>query len=350
MGGAAKAALLLCEELSQAGARVTLFVTLPPDPAIVRRLKTSDVAIQTPAIPVGWRHALPQRVIAFQLWLAAAARRPRFVQFVGLSREAREMLKLPRVASIYLWETTEGQPGNKFVDREVPALLHRAAAVMVPSTTIESNVRSTYGYTGNVRHLPYWAEDPEALIPAYDRASMDSSKRSQKILYFGRLDPDKGFAYLLPAFEMVRRTHPEAVLSICGGGNPANVPGLESPRDGVTVLGRVSSEDLDREIRSARTVVLPSLHEGYPISLLEACGRSTPIVATSVGSIPEVFANRWCALIVPPGDTHALAGALSQILDESADVHEARRTDSRNLFQEVSSPDAVRKLLAHAYA
>ncbi len=350
MGGAAKATLLLCEQLALAGARVTLFVTLPPEPAIAGRLKLSDVALRTPAIPVGWRHAIPQRAIAAQLWLEAAARRPRFVQFVGFSREAREILKLPNVTPIYLWETTEAQPGNKFVDREVPALLHRAAAVVVPSTTIERNVRSTYGYTGSVRYLPYWAEDPEAGVPAVDRQSSCSPKLSQRILYFGRLDPDKGFEYLLPAFELVRRTHPDAALSICGGGNPASVPGLTSPPAGVSVLGQISSEELDREIRDASAVVLPSLHEGYPISLLEACGRSTPIVATSVGSIPEVFANRKCALIVPPKDVDALAEALSRILDEPPDVHEARRSDSRALFEEVSSPGVVRQMIAHAYA
>lgn len=60
--------------------------------------------------------------------------------------------------------------------------------------------------------------------------------------------------------------------------------------------------------------MLPSLHDGYPLSLLEACARRTPVIATTVGSIPELFDGRACALLVRPRDTTDLSQAMAKIL------------------------------------
>jgi glycosyltransferase involved in cell wall biosynthesis len=345
VGGAAKATLLLCEALGKIGAKVTLFVTLAPDDDVLARLTTRGINVRMPAVRVGWRAALPQRVIALQLWTSARKEKPRLIHVVGLSREAREILRLPKVAPVYVWETTEAQPANKFVDAGVPGFLERAEAVLVPSATIEENVRSTYRYNGAIGRLPYWAEEI-----ATGESHHGGAGPRRKILYFGRLDRDKGFEYLLRAFQSLRVSLPDAELTICGGGDARNIPGLVPAPAGVTVLGRVSSDALDRLIRESDVVVLPSFHEGYPISLLEACARSIPVVATSVGSIPEVFSGRKCALLVPPKDAQSLTRALLMILTEPGETYSERRKDSRRLFEEVSSPAVIEDQLRQAYA
>lgn len=337
--------MLLCEALAAAGASVTLFVTLRPDPSTAERLERKGVKLRSPILSLGWQRAIPQRTLVFQMWLAALAHQPRFIHMIGLSREAREILRLPHVAPVYVWETTEAQTSNKFVDQRIHRFLDRAQAVLAPSATVEQNLRSSYGYKGKVLRLPFWAEEP-----AESSSNRASHVRTNTILYFGRLDSDKGFEYLLSAFQSMRARQPDARLVICGGGDPSSIPGLVPAPDGVTLLGRVSEMKLDELIRQADTVVLASLHEGYPISLLEACARGAPIVATSVGSIPEVFSNRKCAILVPPRDSAALARALETMLDDSDADHMTRRADSRLLFEEVSAPAVVRSMLAQAYA
>jgi Glycosyltransferase len=64
--------------------------------------------------------------------------------------------------------------------------------------------------------------------------------------------------------------------------------------------------------------VLPSLSEGSPNALLEAMACSLPIVATRVGGVPEIATDGTTALLVPPRQPLALAGAIVRLLDDAA--------------------------------
>jgi glycosyltransferase involved in cell wall biosynthesis len=62
-------------------------------------------------------------------------------------------------------------------------------------------------------------------------------------------------------------------------------------------------------------LVMPSLHEGLPYTLLEAMSLATPIIASQVGGLAEVLQDEITALLVPPGDPAALARAISRLRD-----------------------------------
>src|SRR5439155_12031122 len=57
-----------------------------------------------------------------------------------------------------------------------------------------------------------------------------------------------------------------------------------------------------------------SLSEGLPLALLEAMFAARPIVASAVGDVPVALASGAVGLLVPPGDSAALAGALQRLL------------------------------------
>jgi glycosyltransferase involved in cell wall biosynthesis len=59
---------------------------------------------------------------------------------------------------------------------------------------------------------------------------------------------------------------------------------------------------------------LPSLHEGMPLSLLEAMALGIPVVAARVGGVPEVVTDGVDGVVVPPADDDALATALADLL------------------------------------
>ena len=344
VGGAAKATVLLCDALVELGARVTLFVTLMPSDDVRDELVQKGVVVVAAFVRGGWRYRLPQACLVMQIWIRALYQRPSLIHVVGISREAGQLLGLPSLAPVYVWETTEAQPGNKFVDAGAARSLHRARAVLVPSATIERNVRATYKYAGLISRLPFWCQDVPTQLERDSRTAPRAS-----ILFFGRMDPEKGLPDLVKAFTSVQKIVRGARLTLCGGGEVQQATGLSSLPVGIEFAGRVSSDDLDRLIRGADVVVLPSLHEGYPISLLEACARSVPIVATTVGSIPELFAGRTCALLVPPQNPQLLAEAIVDILTELPGVHDKRREDSRAVFEAVSSPAIVLSNLRRAY-
>jgi|SRR5215204_3387631 len=342
VGGAAKATLLLCEALADIGKRIKLFVTLPPAPAVAEGLASRGVEVVVPLVNKGWRWDLPQRLNALQIFLSARRHPPSFIHSVSLSAEAKYLLRFPRVAPLYLWESTEALPHVKFLDRDIHRLLHKAEAVLSPSETVAENIRQTYDYRGDIRLLPFWVESPPPSAPA-------PHVRTGNLLYVGRLDRDKGFEYLFDAFRQIQPSNPGVSLTVCGGGEIEMVRGLANGSPAIRVRGYVDADEYERVMNHCDAFVLPSLHEGYPLSLLEACARRKPVIATAVGSIPELFAGRPCALLAPPRDAASLAQSMNTLFAESEELYAARCADARALFEEVSSKPVVMARLADLY-
>src|SRR5438046_2301243 len=71
-------------------------------------------------------------------------------------------------------------------------------------------------------------------------------------------------------------------------------------------------------LRVASVVVVPSFMESCPYSLIEAMALGKPIVASNVPGVTDMVSDGESALLVPPGDPHALAGALQRILSDES--------------------------------
>lgn len=338
-GGAAKATLLLCMSLARLGKHVKLFVSLPPDARTTGRLRGSGVDIVTSRVQRGWRLGLPQRSVALQLYWSARRHAPSAIYSVSLSSEARHFLHFPPVAPMYLWETTEALPHVKFLDSRIAPHLARVAAVLAPSRTIAENVRSTYGYSGRIEILPFWVEEP-ACAPSFQ-----TTERAGRLLYVGRLDLDKGFEYLFEAVRRIRRVCPAVQMVVRGAGPVQPLRELAAGDPGILIGGYADEEEWEAELWRCDALVLPSLHEGYPLSLLDACARGKPVITTAVGSIPEVFAGRPCALLSPPRDVPGLMRAIETVLSEDDETYLARCRDARALFEEVSSEAVIQRRL-----
>ena len=69
-------------------------------------------------------------------------------------------------------------------------------------------------------------------------------------------------------------------------------------------------------MQASDLVVLPSLSEGLPISLVEAMALGRPVVSTHVGGIPEVAQADVTAMLVPPRDASALSSAIVRMLGD----------------------------------
>jgi glycosyltransferase involved in cell wall biosynthesis len=130
----------------------------------------------------------------------------------------------------------------------------------------------------------------------------------------GRLEEQKGHAVLIAALEMVAAGGLDFVVAFAGRGSleadlerRVHAAGLA---DRVRFLGQV--ESIGPILAAADAVVLPSLWEGLPLTLLEAMVRARPVIASAVGGIPEVIEDGVGGVLVPPGDPAALAQALER--------------------------------------
>lgn len=139
------------------------------------------------------------------------------------------------------------------------------------------------------------------------------------VLFVGRLYArQKGLEPLIEAFARVAPAR-KARLRIVGEDWGGLGPLLDRAQqlgvaDRVVATGPLSRADLLLEFASADLFVLPSLFEPFGIVLLEAMASGLPIVATRVGGIPEVAIDRRTALLVPPGDSAELGGAMEAVL------------------------------------
>jgi len=83
----------------------------------------------------------------------------------------------------------------------------------------------------------------------------------------------------------------------------------------VYLVGRFKRKELPSILRAADAFVLPSLTEGFPLSIVEAMAYGLPIVATDVGGVPELIENGVTGLLCPPDDARSLAVAILTIIN-----------------------------------
>jgi glycosyltransferase involved in cell wall biosynthesis len=137
-----------------------------------------------------------------------------------------------------------------------------------------------------------------------------------------QLFPRKGIRFLIEAAAALKPRFPDLKLVLAGDGfeRPALArlaEGLGIARD-VTFLGWVANSELPPYYRSAAVSVIPSLEEGFGIPAAEAMGCETPVVASDAGGLPEVVEHGVTGLIVPRGDSTALAEAIGSLLADPA--------------------------------
>ena len=143
------------------------------------------------------------------------------------------------------------------------------------------------------------------------------------VLALGTVEPRKGLPDLVRAFDRLAETREDLRLVVAGPdgwGADAFAAAVSSARSGARVrrIGWVDTAQKADLLAGARVLAVPSVYEGFGYPPLEAMTVGTPVVATSVGSLPEVLGDG--ARLVAPGDLDALADALAEVVDDDV-VH-----------------------------
>lgn len=137
------------------------------------------------------------------------------------------------------------------------------------------------------------------------------------ILFLGRLCKDKGIVELVEAMKDVTKKFADAKLYLGGMWEDKELESIVNELgNNVSFLGWVGSEEKARLLKECSIYVLPSYYEGQPVSVLEAMGYSLAVVATNVGTLPEMIISGESGVLIEPKDAKNLEEALLKLLSD----------------------------------
>ncbi len=239
-------------------------------------------------------------------------------------RAEGDYAKVITVHDVYYMEAREMFPAAtvKYWDRYLPKSVEEADAVIVPSRSTRDDVLRNFSCPGSKVHVvphgvsrSYFEPDgeggmPPDLPPGY-------------LLCVSPISPRKNIPALLDAYSLLDTDLP---LVIAG---PRAFKWKEACRKmgstpGVIHLEQVPEGQMPALYHGAALFVYPSVYEGFGLPLLEAMASSTPVIACSNSSVPELVGDA-ALLLEDSGDARALARAMSSVLEDPSRMKEMAR-------------------------
>jgi glycogen(starch) synthase len=160
------------------------------------------------------------------------------------------------------------------------------------------------------------------------RGEVDAARRRHApdgaplLLYFGRLEYEKGVHDLIAALPRIRRAHPGTRLVIAGHGTHVDFlveqARAHRVRRAVELVGHLSDQSLAALVTAVDAVVLPSRYEPFGMVALETAAAGAPLVASTAGGLGEVVRDGVTGLSFAPGDVAGIAAAVRAVLDDPA--------------------------------
>jgi glycosyltransferase involved in cell wall biosynthesis len=177
-----------------------------------------------------------------------------------------------------------------------------------------------------------WGADPAVFTPerrlSEPQQSLHANEDEVVIGSLGRFVNKKGFTNLIKAIPAVIEECPNVQLILGGDGTlredlirQVKAMGIESK---VKFPGRIPWDQVPVFLANLDVFVLPSIHDakgnvdGLPTVLLEAMSSAVAVIASDIGGVSLVIENKQNGLLVPPGDTIALAEAMKELVKDKS--------------------------------
>lgn len=219
---------------------------------------------------------------------------------------------------------------TKLYQYKMPHVLERSAAVVAVSESTKQDIISTFGINPNKIHVVYNGydelrfhiiENPQQTL---DRYGLQSGKY---FLFVGSILKHKNIARIVQAFARIESEDKLVIAGVCKDSEYLNdvlelAAGLGLSETRLQFLDYVSDEDLPYLYNGALAFVLPSLHEGFGVPIIEAMACGTPVITSNCSAMPEVAGD--AALLVDPYSVESIAAAMLEIIDNPRRVETLR--------------------------
>jgi len=185
-----------------------------------------------------------------------------------------------------------------------------------------------------------------------DRYLSDKIK-IKKVVFVGRLDVQKGVKYLIKAIPRVLKEYKNVHFFILGNGNLEKelkkLVRTLNILSNVTFLETIRLEKMPEFYSSADIFCLPSLHEGFPLSIAEALSIGLIIVASSTEGIPEAIIENRNGFLVEPKNISQLAEKLLKALNLNDLEINKIQNNNINLAKSMYSWEIIVKQIERVY-
>lgn len=169
------------------------------------------------------------------------------------------------------------------------------------------------------RFHPHSSEQTQATAAKY-------GLQGEYLLFISTIQPRKNLVRLIEAYAQARQRCPDLPILALGGktgwlteqiNQQAQQLGIS---DHVAFLGYVADNDLPALLSGATIYLLPSLYEGFGMTVLEAMASGVPVITSNVSSLPEIAGD--AALLVEPTQTDAIAAAIAELWQNPQQRHD----------------------------
>lgn len=152
----------------------------------------------------------------------------------------------------------------------------------------------------------------------FSKSRVDESTMGEYGLYFGRITEEKGVETVIKAYEML----PEYKVKIMGDDTTEEAQRLkeyvkEHQLDNIEFLGFKGGTELEEIIKRAKFTLIPSIwYDNLPNTALESFQYSKPVIASNIGSLPELVIDKYNGYLFEPGNYKQLAEKIKEFDDE----------------------------------
>lgn len=263
------------------------------------------------------------------------------------------------------------------LDREmIDTRLGQADAILGCSEYVTGNIRARFPQYADRCATVFNAVDAKEFSP---NGCGSNGSIGRRVVFVGRISPEKGLHVLLDAFERVAALRSDSSLEIIGPewvapmdfiialSDDLRVQGLKrfykkssyleylrsrthGPLQGrVSFVSRLPHSRLVQHLREADLFVQPSVWgEPFPLSVLESLAAGLPVVASRVGGLPEMVEDGRTGFLVEPDSPSALAEALLRLLNDR-DLARAMGRAGRKRVEQMFSWESVADVLKARY-
>jgi glycosyltransferase involved in cell wall biosynthesis len=264
---------------------------------------------------------------------------PKILHAHGFKAAFYAQLTLPKIVKLVI--THHGKTSHtlkvKIYEMLETIVMKKSHAVIAVSHKMKGDLKSD-GIHDHKIHLVENIFSLKSLMSA----SFPSSNFS--LLFIGRLSPEKGCHFLIEALSQIALLKRPRLIIV--GDGQERIRLIEMSKH-LNVTESVEFKGFQNDIHpflaEASALIMPSLREGQPLALIEACCFGLPVVGSSVGGIPELISHNYNGLLVRPGHVNDLANKIQEFQIKAPQLSKNSQLLKKSMIDRFSKDTWVRR-------